>query len=198
MNDCTFGVKTQPPAAGGGGGGGSYNVGDVFMHAGASAPADSVLCDGQALASATEPALFAVIGTTYGGDATNFNVPDLRSRAPVHVGTGTGLSAYALGDQTGAETVALVEANLAAHTHTFTGAESSKIQGAIAGDGATGNNPTGAYIQGGEDIWSTAPATPVDTAMSVTSAGSNASTGSGTGHANIQPVLAVNFCIYTG
>ena len=57
----------------------STPAGIVSAYAGATAPAGYLLCDGSIVAAATYPALYAAIGTTYGGDATNFQLPDLRA-----------------------------------------------------------------------------------------------------------------------
>ena len=79
-------------------------------------------CDGSAVSRAEHSALFAVIGTTYGvGDgAATFNLPDLRGRAAIGAGQGTGLTDRALGSTGGAETHALTEQELAAHGHSVT------------------------------------------------------------------------------
>jgi len=73
-------------------------VGEITMFAGTFAPNGWALCDGQLISISTNPALFSLLGTTYGGDGTTtFALPDLRGRAPIHVGTGPGLPSYALG-----------------------------------------------------------------------------------------------------
>ncbi len=62
--------------------------------------------------------MFSLLGTAYGGDGVNtFGVPDLRSRLPVGMGQGTGLTNYALGQKGGQELVTLTQANMPAHTH---------------------------------------------------------------------------------
>ena len=66
-------------------------------------------CDGSLLPISEFDALFALIGTTYGGDGqTTFAVPDLRGRLPVHQGTGPGLSTYVIGQRAGTETVTVL------------------------------------------------------------------------------------------
>lgn len=84
-------------------------TGSVMSHSGASAPTGFLLCDGSAVSRTTYAALFAVITTTYGiGDgSTTFNVPDLRGRAVIGVGTGAGLTARALASTGGEETHAI-------------------------------------------------------------------------------------------
>ena len=64
-------------------------VGEIRMFAGNFAPRSHAFCDGQLLAVSQNDALFALVGTTYGGDGRNtFGLPDLRGRVPIHTGTG--------------------------------------------------------------------------------------------------------------
>lgn len=82
------------------------------------APQGWAFCDGQLLSIQQNTALFALLGTTYGGDGrTTFALPDLRGRAPIHEGRGLGLSDYPLGASGGHETVTLLESNLPPHSH---------------------------------------------------------------------------------
>lgn len=79
-------------------------------------------CNGQLLPIAQNQALFALLGTTYGGNGTTtFALPDLRGRVPIGFGTGTGLDPISLGQQGGGQTVSLTTANLPAHQHPLTG-----------------------------------------------------------------------------
>ena len=96
--------------------------GMISMYAGSTAPSGWLECDGAAVSRTTYAALFAAIGTTWGaGDgSTTFNLPDMRSRAPVGAGQGTGLSNRALGSVFGAESRVLTIDDLPDHTHTFT------------------------------------------------------------------------------
>lgn len=113
----------------------------ISPFAGATAPAGYLLCDGTSLAAATYPALFAVIGYTYGGSGANFTLPDLRSRFPIGVGTGTGLTARTLGGAVGAEKTALVATDVPAHGHGNTFATSPETTDHTHGVGTlvTGN-----------------------------------------------------------
>lgn len=93
-------------------------IGEIRMFAGNFAPRDWLLCDGSLLSVGTYNPLFALLGTTYGGDGVNtFALPDLRGRIPVGFGQGAGLSNYNLGQRSGTETVTLTTPNLPAHTH---------------------------------------------------------------------------------
>src|SRR5579863_2782247 len=93
-------------------------LGEIKMFGGNFAPYGWALCNGQTMSIAQNSALFALLGTSYGGDGiTTFGLPDLRSRVPVHAGTGVGLSTYILGEKTGVENVALTYNNMPAHNH---------------------------------------------------------------------------------
>ena len=88
-------------------------MGIVKIFAGNFAPRGWAFCNGQLLSIAQNSALFSLLGTTYGGDGiTTFALPDLRSRVPIHVGQGLGLSNYILGETTGAENNTLTINNL--------------------------------------------------------------------------------------
>jgi microcystin-dependent protein len=97
---------------------GTPYVGEIRMFAGNFAPAGWALCNGAQLAISENDVLFQLIGTTYGGDGQNtFNLPDLQSRLPVHMGTGGG-SSYIIGQSGGEEQVTLTTAQIPVHSHT--------------------------------------------------------------------------------
>ena len=78
---------------------------EIIMFGGNFNPRGWALCNGQLLPIAQNSALFSLLGTTFGGDGrTNFALPDLRGRVPIHAGQGPGLSNYRLGQKGGAET----------------------------------------------------------------------------------------------
>jgi microcystin-dependent protein len=84
------------------------------------APKGWAWCDGQLLPLSQNTALFSLLGTTYGGDGkSNFALPDLQGRAPMHPGQGPGLSLHDLGETGGSETVTLLESEIPAHTHSM-------------------------------------------------------------------------------
>jgi len=84
------------------------------------APQGWAMCDGQLLPISQNTALFALLGTTYGGDGkSTFALPDLRGRAAMHPGQGNGLSPHALGEAGGSEMVTLSEAQMPAHSHSM-------------------------------------------------------------------------------
>lgn len=166
-----------------------FPSGSISMYAGASAPSGWLFCDGSAVSRATYANLFAVLSTTYGtGDgSTTFNVPDMRGRIPVGVGTGTGgassgaglptggsaLTAVARGSWKGEETHVITIAEMPSHNHSST----KYVNGAGGGAAADGNfvgnpNPAGALVSG------------------------NVAPQGGDGaHNNIQPVMGLNFII---
>jgi microcystin-dependent protein len=82
------------------------------------APKGWAWCDGQLMPISQNTALFSLLGTTYGGDGkSNFALPDLQGRAPMHPGQGPGLSLHDLGETGGSETVTLLESEIPAHSH---------------------------------------------------------------------------------
>jgi microcystin-dependent protein len=86
------------------------------------APKGWAWCDGQLLPLSQNTALFSLLGTTYGGDGkSNFALPDLQGRAPMHPGQGPGLSLHDLGETGGSETVTLLESEIPGHSHTLRG-----------------------------------------------------------------------------
>jgi len=158
-------------------------IGEIVTYAGASNPSPNFLdCDGASLLRADYPDLFAVIGTTFGAvDSSHFSIPDLRGRAPIGDGTGSGLTPRALGDSFGEEDHVLSVGELAAHSHTDSGHSHT--------EGTT--TPTAITIGPG------APAPAALGFPGVTGAGSAAlsNTGSDSPHNNMQPSLALRHFI---
>ena len=86
------------------------------------APKGWAFCDGQIMPLSQNTALFALLGTTYGGDGkSTFALPNLQGSAAMHPGQGPGLSLRDLGEIGGSETVTLLESEIPAHTHTVNG-----------------------------------------------------------------------------
>jgi len=98
-------------------------IGEIVTFAGPTNPSANFLpCDGASVLRSDYPDLFTVIGVNYGSvDGSHFNVPDLRGRVPLGVGTGGGLSTYSLGQTGGEESHQLTVGELASHTHTDSG-----------------------------------------------------------------------------
>lgn len=94
------------------------NIGDVMLVGFNFCPRGWAEADGQLLSINQNQALFSLYGTIYGGDGrTTFALPDLRSRAPVHMGTGPGLSTRNIGSKSGTETNILSTSQMPSHTH---------------------------------------------------------------------------------
>lgn len=93
-------------------------IGEIRIFAGNFAPRAWAFCDGQLLSVSQNDALFSLFGTIYGGDGRNtFALPDLRSRIPIHQGTGPGLTQRRLGSRGGEETHFLTSLEVPAHSH---------------------------------------------------------------------------------
>jgi len=83
-------------------------LGEIRMFAGNFAPRSWAFCDGQLMSISENPALFSILGTTYGGDGrTTFALPDLRGRVSLHPGDGPGLPSHRLGQRGGGAPVAI-------------------------------------------------------------------------------------------
>jgi microcystin-dependent protein len=83
-------------------------------------PKGWAFCNGQLIPISQNTALFALLGTTYGGDGkSTFALPDLEGSAAMHPGQGSGLSERVLGQIGGAETVTLLQSEIPVHTHTL-------------------------------------------------------------------------------
>jgi microcystin-dependent protein len=141
------------------------------------APAGWALCNGQLLSIQQNTALFSILGTTYGGNGqTNFALPDLRGRVPLHFGQGPGLTSYTEGQVGGSESITLIQQQMPQHTHQ---------QPATAADQTT-NRPNaavparGGFYNGTQDASLLKP---------TTAAGGNQP------HENRQPFLVLNYCI---
>lgn len=152
-------------------------VGEIRMFAGNFAPVGWAFCNGQLVPIDENPALFQLIGTTYGGDGqSTFALPNLQSRLPVAVGPG-----FALGQAGGAESVTLNTTQIPAHSHPF---------GASTNNGSQ-VNPGGyvpATLVAGSAYLLAAP----PTAMAPDSIGN---AGASQPHDNMQPFLVINFII---
>ena len=98
------------------------------------APKGWAWCDGQLLPLSQNTALFSLLGTTYGGDGkSNFALPDLQGRAPMHPGQGPGLSLHDLGETGGSETVSLLESEIPGHSHAVSVSQADATTRIVAG-----------------------------------------------------------------
>ena len=180
-------------------------LGEIIMFGGNFAPRGWVFCNGSLLPIAQNTALFAVIGTIYGGDAeTTFGVPDLRDRVPMHHGSGPGLTPRTIGQKGGVANVALSVSQIPNHSHDLSGHNNEA--GQTMGQNQGGNTdqdlpgPTRSFgsrpgsesnpFGGGVDVYG--PLTPSN---GVAMPDATAPRGGGAAHANEQPYQAINFII---
>jgi microcystin-dependent protein len=167
---------------------------NVTMFAGNFAPRGWMFCQGQLLAIAQNDALFALIGTTYGGDGiTTFALPDFRGRKAVHPGTGAGLSTIVLGQVSGTPSVTMAPGNVPIHTHTVVNIALTPQGSSVAGTQNTPNNNYPAPKPGTNAFSTASSGTVLGTATS--SANTPASPAGGVPIDITQPYLAVNFII---
>ena len=149
------------------------------------APKGWAFCDGQILPISQNTALFSLLGTTYGGDGkSNFALPNMQGSVPMHPGQGPGLSLHALGEQSGTETVTLLQAEMPAHNHSA-GAQSIPL-GSLAVPSATTtlDRPASGNLFTATNV----PIVQMSD-QAITPAGGNQP------HNNLQPYLTLNFCI---
>ena len=145
-------------------------------------PKGWALCNGQILPINQNQALFALLGTTYGGNGqTNFALPNLRGRTPIHEGNG-----HTLGEAAGSTSVTVNIQQLPTHLHTTTAnmAVVSANQNATLGD-PTGHN----WANTGKQQWCTSQPNAVMNPAAVTNVGGNQP------HNNMMPYLVLNFII---
>ena len=155
-------------------------IGEIQLVAFNFAPKGWALCNGQLLSISQNQALFALLGTIYGGDGvTTFALPDLRGRTPIHSGQGTGLSPYVIGQSGGEENHTLVTGEIPAHSHNI------QIN---TGVGST-DSPNGTYLAQNSEGVKQFSTSQNGSAAPVASAGNNLP------HNNMQPYLAINYII---
>jgi len=152
------------------------------------APRGWALCNGQILSISQNTALFALLGTMYGGNGiTTFALPDLQSRVGMSAGTDPVGNNYSQGEEAGEETIVIDFGTFPAHTHAFVGTSDAgnKLQppnsGVLANVKNLNNAANGPYYAAG----AAQPLTPA----SVSTVGGNQP------HTNLQPYLTINWCI---
>ena len=146
------------------------------------APRGWAFCDGQILPINQNQSLYSLLGTTYGGDGrTSFALPDMRGRTPIHVGSSNGVS-HQLGQKSGEETHTVSAGEMPQHTHQLRGSSDAANQpvplGALLGVSAA----TDPLYAGASNV--------VDMAQDAVTF-----VGGGVSHNNMQPYLALSFCI---
>ena len=148
------------------------------------APRGWAWCDGQLLPLSQNTALFSLLGTTYGGDGkSNFALPDLQGRAPMHPGQGPGRSLHDLGETGGSDTVTLLTSEMPTHSHSLMASTSP----------ASSRDPNGnplARSRNGLAYQTNATQNVVGMAFEAVGVA-----GSGQPHNNMQPYETFYFCI---
>jgi microcystin-dependent protein len=149
-------------------------------------PTGWAFCDGQLMPISQNTALFALLGTTYGGDGkSTFALPNLQGNAPMQPGQGQGLSLRDLGEMSGVESVTLLQTEIPVHTHSMR---------AHNGDQADAQNPSPntsiAQSANGFAYQSNSSANLTSLAVQTLPPA-----GGGLPHNNMQPYLTLNFCI---
>jgi microcystin-dependent protein len=144
------------------------------------APKNWAQCNGQLMSIQQNAALFALLGTMYGGNGVNnFALPNLQSRVPMHRSNdGT----YVQGALGGSEQVTITNATMPAHIHS------------LVGTTATADAVLAAYTLASSSVASDFYYSP-PTSLSTLNPASIGMTGSGLGHSNLQPYLVINYCI---
>jgi microcystin-dependent protein len=161
-------------------------VGEIRMFAGTYAPYGWSFCNGASLSIANFEALFNLIGTTYGGDGQQtFQLPNLQSRVPVHMGTSNIGGTYIIGQPGGVETVTLTTQQMPSHNHTLNAANTGQTLAPSAATIPALATSTLANF----GVYGPAPTTTNLNPATIKNDGGS------TAHSNIQPYLAFNFII---
>lgn len=157
-------------------------VGEIRMFAGNFAPVGWAFCEGQTLPISENEVLFQLIGTTYGGDGeSTFNLPNLASRVPIHMGTGPDGTTYQIGEMAGVESVTLTTQQIPAHNHALIATTAIATQSSPTGNLLAQSSAMDLYI---EDVPNVAL-----NPQSITPVGGSQP------HENMQPFLCINFII---
>lgn len=168
-------------------------IGEIRLFAGTYAPRGWLFCDGSPVSIATYDTLYALIGTTYGGDGvTTFALPDLRSRVPVSQGQAPGRSTYDMGQVGGVEQVTLDASQIPAHQHALnatvaTGSATTPGNTVVLATPVEQGVTTSFYVVPGTSGVNLAPMAPESIGM----------TGGGQPHTNMMPTQAINYIIAT-
>jgi microcystin-dependent protein len=146
------------------------------------APTGWAQCDGQVMPISQNTALFALLGTVYGGDGkSTFALPDLRGSAAMQPGQGQGLSLRDLGEITGVESITLLVSEIPVHTHAVR-TSTEPGDNSVPGPNLALTVSTGAFVYHTAQDTTMAPQ-----AISIA--------GGSLPHNNMQPYLALNYCI---
>ena len=165
------------------------------------APRGWAFCQGQLLPISQNTALFALLGTQYGGNGqTTFALPNLQGRVPIGQGQGAGLSNYSLGQVGGVETVTLTVNQMPAHTHVITPgglAATSRVKNAAGNRQTPVGNVPAIEAAGVTATYSDqVPDTSMGAGAIAISGNPTAATAGGSQpFDNLQPYLTMSYCI---
>ncbi len=168
-------------------------LGEIRMFAGNFPPKGWAFCDGRIIPISQNTALFALLGTYYGGNGTStFALPNLQGRTPLHQGQGPGLTDRTLGEDGGTETVALTTSAMPAHNHAV------QFPAQTDFSKTTQSTPVnGAFSAADPNSSSSVPLYASASNATVMGTSPSGATGNGVPHENMQPFLAVSFIIAT-
>lgn len=139
------------------------------------APKGWALCNGQLLPINQNQALFALLGTTYGGNGqTNFALPNLQARVPIHFGNG-----HTLGEAAGSTSVTVTTSQMPEHIH---------FMNATTANGSTAT-PVNGFLASANNVYQSPQS------LTTLIAGTVTNTGGSQAHTNVQPYLGLSFCI---
>ena len=162
-------------------------LGEIRLFAFKHPPRDWLICDGAVLPIASNQALFALIGTRYGGDGvTTFALPDLQARVPIGAGECPSGSEYPPGTQGGSAKVSLTANEMPMHVHHMQ-ARDGQAETSLPSEFTS-------IAAGREDALEGRFYAPAD-ALTPLAAGAVSTTGGGEAHDNMQPSLVMNWCI---
>lgn len=164
-------------------------IGEVIPGGQNFCPRGTAPANGQLLSISQNTALFALIGTIYGGNGqTTFALPDLRGRAPLHNGQGPGLVNRSIGEQSGTETNTLLTTQMAPHNHAAT----FNVNNTATADSG---NPTGNVVANSAVPAYKAGVTPTPGAAMAAQTATVGVTGQNTPVNNMAPYLGVQYCV---
>ncbi len=163
-------------------------IGEIRIFGFHFAPVDWAFCNGQPVAISQYQALYAILGTTFGGNGqTTFNLPNFQNTAPMHWGNGANLTPRTLGQAVGTPSVTLTQLQMAGHNHLVQSASGSTATQEIPTPGPTAW--MGLSVPGKAYVDTTAP---VNAQFSNKAIGNN---GGSLPHNNMQPISTLNFCV---
>ncbi len=175
-------------------------IGEIRIFTGNFAPRNWMLCEGQTLQISQNSALFAVIGTIYGGDGrSTFALPDLRGRKAVGAGNGPGLTNIMVGSKGGAEKVSLNVNQIPSHTHTADVSVTTTVKIPVNSTESSSTLPSSKYLgkttvatyidEPGTDEYLADPEVTTEASITLGTSGNSQP------HENRDPFLAVNYII---